>query len=119
MQIILHAFFYVNILETFQAISRYRTIKTTNQLIYRFKSTNAQTIQIMKLSLSDNDILYSLGIDYSSYSVPRLYKIFASDRVFRAQVLGTFREQLEEGSKQDDIPNHRTFGITFYKDFLI
>ena len=43
-------------------------------------------------------LLYSLGIDYSSYSVPRLYKIFASENVFRAQVLGTFREQLEEGS---------------------
>ena len=57
-------------------------------------------------------MLYSLGIDYSSYSVPRLYNIFASDRVFRAQVLGTFREQLEEGSKQDDISNHRTFGIS-------
>ena len=56
-------------------------------------------------------ILYSLGIDYSSYSEPRLYNIFASDRVFRTQVLGTFREPLEEGSKQDDIPNHRTFGM--------
>ena len=91
-------FFYVNNLEIFQVILRYRTINIKNQLIYRFKSTNAHTIQIMKLSLSDNDILYSLGIDYSSYSVPRLYNIFASDHVFRAQVLGTFREQLEEGS---------------------
>ena len=45
-------------------------------------------------------------------SVPRLYNIFASENVFRAQVLGTFREQLEEGSKQDDISNHRTFGIS-------
>ena len=60
---------------------------------------------------ANNLFLYSLGIDYSSYSVPRLYHIFASENVFRAQVIGTFREQLEEGSKQDDIPNHRTFGI--------
>jgi hypothetical protein len=77
--------------------------KKINPLIR--KKPNQEAINIVNLKL------YSLGIDYSSYSVPRLYNIFASDRVFRAQIIGTFREQLEEGSKQDDIPNHRTFGI--------
>jgi hypothetical protein len=42
------------------------------------------------------DFLYSLGIDYSSYSISKLLQVFASDRLFREQVLGSIPEQLEE-----------------------
>jgi hypothetical protein len=41
-------------------------------------------------------ISYSLGIEYSSYSISKLLQVFARDRVFRAQVLGNIPEQLEE-----------------------
>ena len=40
--------------------------------------------------------LYSLGIEYSSYSISKLLQVFASENVFRAQVLGSIPEQLEE-----------------------
>jgi hypothetical protein len=50
-------------------------------------------IQDFTMTLSQS---YSLGIEYSSYSISKLLQVFASENVFRAQVLGSIPEQLEE-----------------------
>ena len=53
-------------------------------------------IILYSLGIDYSSYSYSLGIEYSSYSISKLLQVFASENVFRAQVLGSIPEQLEE-----------------------